>query len=203
MDITGTFIDISGTFVENLILLLVAITFTGFVIPLILRRIDDQKRASQERLRATLARIESAAAGMDQSFNELPKTLAALHSVLTPQNVARLSATLKNLEGSSAQATPAMLELRALVSRVDMLAVRFDQAASAASAGLVDGSLPQLNTLLRELTSNSRRLGRLIDEVESTPQMLLLGRSEGEPGPGERGFDGATRINPAPSPIAE
>ena len=166
-----------------------------------LSRVFDDEGLSQ--LRATLARIESAAAGMDQSFNELPKTLAALHSVLTPQNVARLSATLKNLESSSAQATPAMLELRALVSRVDMLAVRFDQAASAASAGLVDGSLPQLNTLLRELTSNSRRLGRLIDELESTPQMLLLGRSEGEPGPGERGFDGATRINPAPSPIAE
>ena len=161
----------------------------------------DDEGVSQ--LRATLARIESAAAGMDQSFSALPKTLAAVHSVLTPQNVARLSATLENLERSSAQATPAMLELRALVSRVDMLAAHFDQAASAASAGLIDGSLPQLNTLLRELTSNSRRLGRLIDEVESTPQMLLLGRSEGEPGPGERGFDGATRINPAPSPIAE
>lgn len=56
MDITGTFIDISGTFVENLILLLVAITFTGFVIPLVLRRIDVQKHAAQERLRAALAR---------------------------------------------------------------------------------------------------------------------------------------------------
>ena len=122
-----------------------------------LSRVFDDEGLSQ--LRATLARIESAAARMDQSFSELPKTLAALHSVLTPQNVARLSATLENLERSSAQATPAMLELRALVSRVDMLAVRFDQAASAASAGLVDGSLPQLNTLLRELTSNSRRLG--------------------------------------------
>ena len=166
-----------------------------------LSRVFDDEGVSQ--LRATLARIESAAAGMDQSFSALPKTLAAVHSVLTPQNVARLSATLENLERSSAQATPAMLELRALVSRVDMLAAHFDQAASAASAGLIDGSLPQLNTLLRELTSNSRRLGRLIDEVESTPQMLLLGRSEGEPGPGERGFDGATRINPAPSPIAE
>ena len=166
-----------------------------------LSRVFDDEGVSQ--LRATLARIESAAAGMDQSFSALPKTLAAVHSVLTPQNVARLSATLENLERSSAQTTPAMLELRALVSRVDMLAAHFDQAASAASAGLIDGSLPQLNTLLRELTSNSRRLGRLIDEVESTPQMLLLGRSEGEPGPGERGFDGATRINPAPSPIAE
>ena len=146
-------------------------------------------------LRSTLARIESAAAGMDRSFNELPLTLAALHSVLTPQNVARLSSTLENIERSSAQATPAMVELRALVSRIDLMAVHFDQAAGAASAGLVDGALPQLDTLLRELTLSSQRLGRLLEEVESTPQMLLLGRSGREPGPGEAGFDAGS--NPA------
>ncbi len=151
-------------------------------------------------LRATLARIDSAAAGMDQSFNELPRTLAALHSVLTPKNVARLSATLENLERSSAQTTPAMVEVRALVSRIDAMAARFDEAASAASADLVDGSLPQLNTLLRELTSSSQRLGRLLEEVESAPQMLLLGRSEREPGPGEAGFDAAFNPSVAPSP---
>ncbi len=132
---------------------------------------------------------------MDKSFNELPRTLAALHSVLTPQNIARLSATLENLERSSAQATPAMVEVRALVSRIDLMAARFDQAASAASADLVDRSLPQLDTLLRELTSSSQRLGRLLEELESAPQMLLLGRSAREPGPGEAGFDAA--FNPS------
>ena len=146
-------------------------------------------------LRATLARIDSAASGIDQSFNALPKTLAALNSVLTPQNVGHLSATFENLERSSAQAAPAMAELRALVSRVDVMAARFDQAASATREGLVDGSLPQLNTLLRELTTSSRRLGRLLEEIESAPQMLLLGRSEREPGPGEAGFDAGS--NPA------
>ncbi len=146
-------------------------------------------------LRATLARIDSAAAGMDKSFNELPRTLAALHSVLTPQNVARLSATLENLERGSAQAAPAMVEVRALVSRIDLMAARFDQAASAASDGLVDGALPQLDTLLRELTSSSQRLGRLLEELDAAPQMLLLGRSARAPGPGEAGFDAGS--NPA------
>ncbi len=152
-----------------------------------LSRVFDDEGVS--RLRTTLARIESAAAGMDQSFNEVPKTLAALHSVLTPENVARLSATLQHLERSSAQAPPAMVELRALIGRVDAMATRLDQTTTAASDGLVDGSLPQLNLLLRELTTSSRRMGRLIEELEAAPQMLLLGRSEREPGPGEAGFD--------------
>ena len=142
-------------------------------------------------LRTTLARIDSAAAGMDKSFNELPRTLAALHSVLTPQNVARLSATLENLERGSAQAAPAIAEVRALVSRIDLMAARFDQAAGAASDGLVDGALPQLDTLLRQLTSSSQRLGRLLEELDAAPQMLLLGRSAPAPGPGEAGFDAA------------
>ena len=146
-------------------------------------------------LRTTLARIDSAAAGMDKSFNELPRTLAALHSVLTPQNVARLSATLENLERGSAQAAPAMVEVRALVSRIDLMAARFDQAASAASDGLVDGALRQLDTLLRDLTSSSQRLGRLLEELDAAPQMLLLGRSARAPGPGEAGFDAGS--NPA------
>ena len=92
----------------------------------------------------------------------------------------------------------ALLDARddpAHVSRVDVMAARFDQAACATRDGLVDGSLPQLNTLLRELTSSSRRLGRLLEEIESAPQMLLLGRSEREPGPGEAGFDAGS--NPA------
>ena len=158
-----------------------------------LSNIFDEDGVSQ--LRATLARIDSAAAGMDKSFNELPRTLAALHSVLTPQNVARLSATLENLERGSAQAAPAIAEVRALVSRIDLMAARFDQAAGAASDGLVDGALPQLDTLLRQLTSSSLRLGRLLEELDAAPQMLLLGRSGREPGPGEAGFDAGS--NPA------
>ena len=68
------------------------------------------------------------------------------------------------------------------------MADRFDQAAMTASDGLLEGALPRLNELLRDLTSTSRRVGRLIEEVESTPQMLLTGRAVREPGPGETGF---------------
>lgn len=143
---------------------------------------------SAARFRATLARLESAAAGMDRSFAEAPRVLEAVRGVFNADNVARLSATLSNLERTTAEAAPAMAELRGLLVRVDAMAVRLDEAASATSDSLVDGTLPQLNDLLRDLTRTSRRLGRLIEEVEATPQMLLTGRGEHEPGPGEAGF---------------
>lgn len=147
---------------------------------------DDEAAA---RLGRTLQRLESAASGMDRTFNELPRTVAALRDVLNPQNVARLTATLANLERASGEAAPAAAEIRALVARLDQLAAHADKAAAVAGEGLVEGTLPQVNDLLREITSTSRRLGRLLEEVESTPQVLLTGREATEPGPGETGFE--------------
>lgn len=140
------------------------------------------------RLRATLQRLESAAEGMDRSFADVPETLRALRAVLSPANLASLQATLGNLEQASAEATPAVAELRGLLARIEHMTVRLDEAATATSSGLIDGTLPQLNELLRELTATSRRVGRLVEEVESTPQVLLTGRAAREPGPGEPGF---------------
>ncbi len=145
---------------------------------------------SAARFRETLVRLESAAAGMDRSFAEAPRTLEAVRSVFSAKNVARISATLANLERTSGEAAPAMAELRSLLVRVDQMAQRVDRAAASAGDSLIDGTLPQLNELLRDLTNTSRRLGRLIEEVETTPQLLLTGRAEHQPGPGEDGFDG-------------
>lgn len=147
---------------------------------------DDE---AAERLGRTLQRLESAAAGMDRTFAELPRTVTALREALSPQNIARLNATLVNLERASGEAAPAAAEIRGLVARLDQLAAHADAATSVAGEGLVDGTLPQVNDLLRELTKTSRRLGRLLEEVESTPQVLLTGREASVPGPGEKGFE--------------
>lgn len=147
--------------------------------------LDDDGTA---RLRRLVAHLEAAAEGMDRSFADVPETLAAIRKVLSAENVSSLSGLLANLERTSVEAGPAVADLRQLMQRVDQMAVRLDQAATATSASLIDGTLPQLNALLGDLTATSRRLGRLIEEVESTPQMLLTGRGTREPGPGEHGF---------------
>lgn len=146
---------------------------------------DEQSVA---RLGRTLAHLESAASGVDRSVAQLPATVSALRSALSPQNMQKLSATLANLEAASREAAPAAGEIRALVARIDQLAQRVDKVAGVAGEGLVEGTLPQVDALLRELTTTSRRLGRVLEEVETQPQVLLAGRDSGEPGPGEEGY---------------
>lgn len=146
---------------------------------------------SAERFRQLMSRLESTVGGIDRSFGEVPQTLAAINAVFSAHNADRLAAALAHLETSSAEVAPALAELRGLLARVDGMAERLDEAAHAASTSLMEGTLPRLNELLRDLTSTSRRIGRLVEEVESTPQMLLIGRGPRAPGPGEQGFDGS------------
>jgi len=145
--------------------------------------------ANLARLTVTLERLESAAIGIDRTFADAPETLAAIRAVLNPTNMERLAATLDNLERVSVESGPAVSELRTLMKRLQGMAERVDAAAAVAGEGLLDGTLPQLNTLLKELTVTSRRMGRLIEEVEAAPQMLVTGRRPNPPGPGETGFE--------------
>jgi phospholipid/cholesterol/gamma-HCH transport system substrate-binding protein len=141
------------------------------------------------RITATLQRVESAAAGIDRTFSDAPAAIAAIRAALSDQNLRQLSTTLGNLEQASAEVTPAMSELRTLMTRLNEMSDRLDRTATVAGEGLLDSTLPQLNSLLKELTLTSLRLGKLIEEVDASPQMLLIGRSRRPPGPGEAGFE--------------
>lgn len=145
-----------------------------------------------ERLRRSLEGLESAIGGIDRTFKDAPSTLAAISAAFNDENLGRLAATLDNLERTTGAAEPTIAEMRVLLERLTAMSERVDRAAVAAGDGLIDGTLPQLNELLRELTSTSRRLGRLIEEVESSPQMLLTGPGERAPGPGEPGFSASS-----------
>lgn len=145
------------------------------------------------RLANTLQRLESAAAGADRSFQDVPKTLAAIREVLNRENLARLRSTLENLDQASANAGPAVAETRELMVRLQGLADRLDAATGTTGERVFEDTLPQLNALLKDLTVTSRRIGHLVEEVDASPQMLLLGREAVPPGPGERGFGDARR----------
>ncbi|KON79647.1 MlaD family protein [Azoarcus sp. PA01] len=141
------------------------------------------------RLRNTLQRLDSAAAGIDRTFADAPATLAAIRSALNQDNLQKFATTLANLEQASGDVVPAVAEMRTLMARLQSTAENLDAATAATGEGLIDNTLPQLNALLKELTGTSRRLGSLIEEVQASPQMLLSGRSRRPPGPGEDGFD--------------
>ena len=150
----------------------------------------DQFQALGERLQGALASLESAAAGVDRGVAELPATLAALRAALSAGNIARITSVLGNLERGSAEAVPAVAELRRLIVRIDQAAARLELRAAAAGDDLVERTLPQLDVLLGELTSTSQRFGHLVEELDASPQLLLTGRNRPLPGPGEAGHEG-------------
>ncbi len=141
------------------------------------------------RMGDTLKRLESAAQGMDETFTEAPEAIAAIKRLFTPENQARFASVMDNLDRTSGEVGPAVAEFRALLIKLRETSEHIDQATVAAGNDLLNGSLPRLNSMMKELTITSKRLTRLIEEVDAAPQMLLLGRGERAPGPGEEGFE--------------
>ncbi|MBS0346335.1 MAG: MCE family protein [Proteobacteria bacterium] len=137
----------------------------------------------------TLANLESSSRGLDRSLQEAPKALAAVRQVFSKENLARIDRSLANLERLSADAAPMASDGRALLVRLQTVAERVDSVVGAAGEGFATSTLPRLNVLLQELTTTSRQLSDLLDELDNSPQLLLLGRGKPAPGPGEGGFN--------------
>lgn len=139
-------------------------------------------------MEGTLANLEAASRGLDRTLQEAPRTLAAVRQAFSKDKLARVDRTLENLERASAEAAPMVVEGRKLLVRLQTLSERIDSLAGTAGEGLAGSTLPRFNMLLQELTSTSRQLSELLDEIDSSPQMLILGRGRPQPGPGEAGF---------------
>lgn len=143
------------------------------------------------RIERTLAKLESASEGLDKTLKETPQTLAAVRSIASKENLARISRSLDNLERMSAEAAPLVKDGRSLVVRLESVGARIETLVGSTGEGIATNTLPRLNVLLQELTVTSRQLSGLLDEIDDSPQLLLLGRRKPKPGPGEAGFNGA------------
>ncbi len=143
------------------------------------------------RIERTLANLESASHGLDRTLKEAPQTLAALRQVVGKDNLGRIARTLDNLERLSADAAPLARDGRNLVTKLQGVGERIDSLVGTTGEGLASSTLPRLNVLLQELTTTSRQLSDLLDEIDDSPQLLLLGRRKPPPGPGEAGFGAA------------
>mgnify|MGYP001314977834 FL=1 len=140
------------------------------------------------RVERTLAHLESSSQGLDRSLKEVPQTLAAVRQVFSKDNLAHITRSLDNIERLSADAVPLAREGRSLIVKLQTLGERIDSLAGTTGEGLATNTLPRVNVLLQELTVTSRQLSDLLDEIDNSPQLLLLGRRKPPPGPGEAGF---------------
>ena len=141
-----------------------------------------------------LVQLEAIVGGVDQSLAEMPATLEAIQGLASPENRDRLAGLLENFEQVGAEAVPAVQELRELLASLDAMSVRVETAVDefgrdlhGAGDHLQADTLPRIDRLLEDLSVGSRRLGYFLEELEKSPQLLLRGRGEREPGPGESG----------------
>ena len=126
------------------------------------------------RIERTLAHLERSSQGLERTLQEAPQTLAAVRQVFSRDNLARIGRSLDNLERLSGEAVPLAREGRTLLTRLQTVSERLDTLAGATGEGVATSTLPRLSDLL--------------DEIDNSPQLLLLGRGKPLPGPGEAGF---------------
>lgn len=146
--------------------------------------------ANLARLTHILERLESASEGMDRTLKEAVQTLAALRATLSPANLAHINHALGQLDTASQEVAPTIRELRNLAIKLNTIGERVDRLTASADGG---GTLARVDGLLQELTETSRRMSRLLEELEASPQMLVFGRNAASPGPGEAGFQPPAR----------
>ncbi|WP_374337692.1 MlaD family protein [Methyloversatilis sp.] len=148
-----------------------------------------------ERVSGALARLESATGHLDTTLSHMPalsrelhETLRRAQAVLSPDNTARVARILTRIEAASGESEPLLRELRTLLASMQQLSVRLDGLTAETGDRLRGDTLPRLHALIEEATRDSRQLRRVLGELETSPQMLLLGREPQGPGPGEPGF---------------
>lgn len=145
-------------------------------------------RLLDERNAAALARTLDNVATASDGLKELPQVVAALRTVLSDENVTRLHAMLAHLEKTTAEAGPLAAETRELVRSMTAASHKLDRLVGANLGEVPAGTLPQVNSLVKQLSANSSQLSRVLDMLEERPQAVLFGRAASRPGPGEPGF---------------
>lgn len=155
-------------------------------------------RLLDERNTRNIARTLDNLAEASDSLKEMPRIIAALRAAVSAENLERLRAILAHLEKATGEAAPLAAETRALVAtfgglaqRLDGLTQRIDRvAASTGQIGerLDADTLPRVETLMAEAAAAMRRLDRLLDTLNDSPQAVLFGAAPVRAGPGESGF---------------
>lgn len=142
-----------------------------------------------DRFAQMLARIESAAQRVDETFKSGSATLDDLRRAFSRENIAALNRLMQQLDQASAEVTPAVQDGRALLAQLQQTLARIDRLTDAGHDRLVEHTLPEVEALVAELKDTTQRIGRLTKTLEDNPQMLITGRGRPAPGPGEPGFE--------------
>lgn len=138
---------------------------------------------NQESLRRTLTNLERFSATLADNSERIDRTLVLAEQTL--QGTARASEKLPDV---LAEITETMDRWDALADSLDETSAEVRQLAESGAQELNAigrDTVPQVNELLVELRVLAESMTRLSDELRENPRMLLFGRPDGAPGPGE------------------
>lgn len=145
--------------------------------------LDDKNQAQLMRTLANLETVAARAAALAQSLEPAAGNMPAL--------TADARKTLARADAMFAELTDLSRELRRHAGAFERVASSAEQvggSTQALSGAVTAESLPRINTLVDEMTRNSRSLGRLLADLNDQPATLVFGRERPPPGPGEPGF---------------
>jgi phospholipid/cholesterol/gamma-HCH transport system substrate-binding protein len=138
-----------------------------------------------DRLDKTLQHLATSSANLEKALEQSAALAQDMRRFASPENAERLASTLESVRAMSGKLSPAVDEFRTAVARVNAAGTRIDKLGGDVQASLTADTLPRMNQLLLELQTNTQQLSRVLDEVERSPQLLLLGKQQQAPGPGE------------------
>lgn len=138
----------------------------------------------QRAIANTLDNVERLTAALAQRVDEIGHTVGHVDTILG--NTAKVSAELPGLMN---QVGDSVAAARQTIQTINKTANSLDQLVNTAQHQLSSFSrdtLSQVNPVLTQMQQLSEALRRLGQDLERNPNMLLFGRPEGRPGPGEK-----------------
>jgi phospholipid/cholesterol/gamma-HCH transport system substrate-binding protein len=139
---------------------------------------------NRQHLEQTLVNLEAASNGMNV-------TLAQLQKLLSDENIADLSATIR-------ASGPLMEETQKLARQLQTVSAHIDDVLNETGPDGGIGELaPRVNHMAQELGGASRQLKRVLTLLEDSPQSVIFGSPPVIPGPGEPGFSAPPSRFPA------
>ena len=136
--------------------------------------------------------ISKILANLESTTTHAHETTARVQQLLSAENMRRMNSVLSHADQTVVQAAPFFSEARGLVARLQSASEKFEIALGDPTTNGVGALAPRLNELSSELASTSHQLNRVLLMLEESPQSLIFGRKNIQPGPGEAGFAAPT-----------
>lgn len=138
----------------------------------------------QQAIANTLDNVERMTGALANRVNEMGATVGHVNTIL--KNTAQVSAELPGLMNKVGDSVTAAQQTIDTVNKTSASLDKLVNSAQQELSGFSRDTLSQINPVLVQMQQLSEALRRLGQELERNPNMLLFGRPEGRPGPGEK-----------------